>query len=67
MGWGLLTSDAEKALLARQLKTVQMVVREDPKIYFARVDRLLNTLKSVGIAKKGRKIVRIIIRNVSNE
>ena len=67
MGWGLPTSDAEKALLARQLKTVQMVVGEDPKIYFARVDRLLNTLKSVGIAKKGRKIVRTIIRNVSNE
>ena len=48
VGWGLPTSDAEKALLVRQLETVQMEVGEDPKIYFARVDKLLNILKSVG-------------------
>ena len=51
----------------RQLKTVQMEVGEDPKIYFARVDKLLNTLKSVGIVKKEREIVLIIIRNLSDE
>ena len=38
VGWGLPTCDAEKALLVRQLETVQMVVGEVPKIYFARVD-----------------------------
>ena len=67
VGWGLPTSDAEKALLVRQLETVQMVVDEDPKIYFARVNTLLNTLKSVGIVKEEREIVRIIIRNLFNE
>ena len=51
----------------RQLETVQMVVGEDPKIYFARVDKIPNTLKSVGIVKKEREIVRMIIRNLSDE
>ena len=51
----------------RQLETVQMVVGEDPKIYFARVDKLLNTLKSVGIMKEEWEIVRKIIRNPYNE
>ena len=67
VGWGLPTSDAEKPLLVRQLETVQMEVGEDSNIYFARVDKLLNTLKSVGIVKEEREIVRIIIRNLSNE
>ena len=40
---------------------------EDPKIYFARVDKPLNTLKSVGIVKEEREIVRIIIHNLSDE
>ena len=51
----------------RQLETVQMVAGEDPKIYFARVDKLLDTLKSVGIVKEEREIVRIITRNLSDE
>ena len=51
----------------RQLETVQMEVGEDPKIYFARVDKLLNTLKSVGIVREERDFVRIIIRNLSDE
>ena len=67
VGWGLPTSDTEKALLVRQLETVQMVVGEDPKTYFARVDKLPNTLKSVRIIKEEREIVSIIIRNLSNE
>ena len=51
----------------RQLETVQMVVSEDLKIYFARVDKLLKTLQSVEIVKEEREIVRIILRNLSNE
>ena len=51
----------------RQLETVQMVVGGDPKIHFARVDKLLNTQKSVRIVKEEREIVRIIVRNLSNE
>ena len=67
VGWGLPSSDAEKAILVRQLETVQMAVDEGPKIYFAQVDKLLNTLNSVGIVKEEREVVRIIIRNLSNE
>ena len=67
VGWGSPTSDAEKALLVRQLETVQMIVGEDPKIYFARVEKLLNTLKSVGIVKEERENVRIVICNLYNE
>ena len=67
VSWGLPTSDVEKALLVRQLETVKMVMGEDHKIYFARVDKLLNTLKSVGIVKEEWEIVGIIIRNLSNE
>ena len=67
VGWGLPTSDAKKTLLVRQLETAQMVVGEDLKISFARVDKLLTTLKSVGIVKEEREIVRIIIRNLSKE
>ena len=67
VGWGLPTRDAGKALLVRQLETVQMKVGGDPKIYFARVYKLLNTLKSAGIVKEEREIVRIIIRNLSDE
>ena len=51
----------------RQLETVQMIVGGDPKICFARVDKLLNTLKSVGIVKEEQEIVRIIIRNLSDK
>ena len=51
----------------RRLETVQVVAGEDPKIYSARVDKLLNTLKSVGILKGEQEIVRIIIRNLSDE
>ena len=47
VGWGLPTSDAKKALLVRQLETVQMVVGEDPRMYFARVDKHLNILSCV--------------------
>ena len=56
VGWGLPTSDAENAILVRQLETVQMVVGENRNIYFTRVDKLLNTLKSVGIVKEEWKL-----------
>ena len=68
-GWGLPTinSDAEKELLVRQLETVQMVEGEDPKLYVAEVDKLLNTLKFVGTVKEEREIMRMIIPTLSNE
>lgn len=51
-----------KRYLFAPLGTVPMVAGEDPNIYFARVDNLLNTLKSVGVVKEEREIVKIIIR-----
>ena len=41
-----------------------MATNEDPGLFFARIDGLLNTLKSVGVTKEERKITRIIIRTV---
>lgn len=68
VGWGLPSSDAENALIGRQPEPVQMVVAdEDPKRFFARIDTLLNTLKSVGIVKEEQGIVRIITLNHSNQ
>ena len=41
---------------------------EDPKLFFAHVDGLTNTLKSVGVTKEEREITRIIIiRNLSDD
>ena len=67
VSWGLPDSDAEKTLLVRQLETTKMLDDEDPKLFFARLDKILNTLKSVGIVKEEREIVQIIKRNLSSE
>ena len=44
-----------------------MVADEDSKLFFARVDGITNTLKSVGIMTEEREITRIIIRNLSDD
>ena len=41
-----------------------MAADEDPKLFFARVDGIINTLRSAGITKEEREITRIIIRNL---
>ena len=67
VGWHLPSTESEKELLIHQLENAQMVADEDPKLFFARVDRLVNTLKSVGIVKEERENVRIIVRNLSDD
>ena len=44
-----------------------MAKDEDPKLFFARVDGLSNTLRTVGITKDEREITRIIIRSLSDD
>lgn len=53
--------------LIKEFEIVPMMTVEDPKTYFARVDKLPNNPTSVGIVKKEREIPRIIIRNLSSE
>ena len=49
--WLLPTLDAEKTLLVRRLETIEMHPGEDPKLFFARVDGVINIMKAVGIEK----------------
>ena len=44
-----------------------MIPGEDPKLFFARLDKVINTLKSVGIHKAEQEIVQILKRNLSAE
>ena len=67
VGWHLLTTEGEKELLIHELENVQMAPDEDPKLFFARVDGLTNTLKSVGVTEQEREITQIIIRNISDD
>lgn len=60
------SSEAEKALIDRELKVVQMIADEDLNFFFARIDKLLNTVKSVGIVKEEQD-VRIVTRTLRNE
>ena len=50
-----------------QLENVEMAKDEDPKLFFARVDGISNTLRSVGAVKNEGEITRIIIRNLSDD
>ena len=67
IGWHMPTTDSEKELLSHQLESAKMATDENPKLFFARVDGLTNTLKSVGVAKEEREITRIIIRNLPDD
>ena len=54
-------------MLTHHIKHAQMAAEEDPKLVFARIDGLINTLKSVGVTKEEREITRIVIRNLPDE
>ena len=66
-GWSLPTSDAEKALLVGQLETIQMFPGEGPKLFLARVDKLVNTMRVIGIEKSEGEIVQITVRQLSDD
>ena len=40
---------------------------EDPKLFLARVDKLANTMRVVGIEKSEGEIVQIIVRQLSDD
>ena len=40
---------------------------EDPKLFLARVDKLVNTMRVVGIEKSEGEIVQIIVRQLSDD
>ena len=67
VGWHLSTTDTEIELVVHQLENIQMAAGEDLKLFLARVDGISNTLKSVGIVKEERDIVRIGVRNLSDD
>ena len=65
--WHMPATDSEKELLTDQLDNARMGTDEDPKLFFARVDGIINTLRSAGITKEEREVTRIIIRNLPEE
>ena len=66
-GWSLPTSAAEKALLVGQLETINIFSGEDPKLFLAKVDKLVNTMRVVGIEKSEGEIVQIVVRQLSDD
>ena len=67
IGWHMPATDSEKELLSHQLDNAKMTSDEDPKLFFARVDGMINTLRSAGITKEEREITRTIIRNLPDD
>ena len=65
--WHMPATDSEKELLTDQLDNARMGTDEDPKLFFARVDGIINTLRSAGITKEEREVTRIIIRNLPED
>ena len=66
-GWYLPTSDAEKTLPVEHLETVQMFPGEDPTLFLTRVDKLVNTMRVVGIEKSEGEIIQTIVRQLSDD
>ena len=60
-------TDSEKELLTDQLDNARMGTDEDPKLFFARIDGIINALRSAGITKEEREVTRIIIRNLPED
>ena len=51
VGRHLPTTESEKDMLSHQLENVELVAGEDPKLFFARIDGLITTFKSVGVTR----------------
>lgn len=65
--WSLPTSTAEISHLKKKLVSLEMRVGEDPKMFFARFDRELNTLAAVGVGYDDEEVVHILRNNLSAE
>ena len=66
LNWTGPSSEAETLLLERQLETVRNYGDEDPKRFFSKVDQLLTRLRSINVHKTQKKIVNILVRNLSD-
>ena len=66
LNWTGPSSEAETLLLERQLETVHNYGDEDPERFFSRVDQLLTRVRSVNVHKTQKKIVNILVRNLSD-
>ena len=66
LNWTGPSSEAETLLLERQLETVRNYGDEDPKRFFSRVDQFLTRLRSINVHKTQKKIVNILVRNLSD-
>ena len=64
--WTGPSSGAKILFLERQLETVPNYGDEDPKLFFSRADQLLTRLRSANVHKTERKIVNILVRNISD-
>ena len=62
--WALPLQPAERHLLVAELEGVQFMGDEDPKFFFARISRLVTTMRAVGIEKSESEIVQIILRQL---
>ena len=51
----------------RQLETNEMFPGEDTKLFLARLDELVNTMRVIGIEESEGEIVQIIIRQLPDD
>ena len=62
--WSLPSSPTERNHLTQQLENVAMRGDEDPRNFFARIDSLLATLRTVGVEYIEEDVVEIVLRQL---
>ncbi|CAN0295369.1 unnamed protein product, partial [Hapterophycus canaliculatus] len=67
VSWISPSSEAEVELMRRQLDNLVNYDGEDPKMFFLRVDKLLNELRFVDEGRSDRDILNLILRNLSDD
>ncbi|CAM9269824.1 unnamed protein product, partial [Hapterophycus canaliculatus] len=65
--WVLPTTRAEKRLLEMELNNVQYDQGEPPKMFFARIDTIVNTLRLVGVEKTPKEVLSVMIDQLPEE
>ena len=60
-------SDADLDLAERELQGMTLGRDEEPRLFISRLEGKIRTLKSMGVEKGDRKIVRMIRRNLPAE
>ncbi|CAN0383161.1 unnamed protein product, partial [Hapterophycus canaliculatus] len=65
--WVLATIRAEKRLFEMELNNVQYDQGEPPKMFFARIDTVVNTLRLVGVEKTPKEDLSVVIDRFPEE